>query len=181
MSVCGTRLLCFDCVTGTICESWTEIHSAFKKTKKLLSLLPIKPPRLHIYPGTNRIQSKNSITRVTLLIKYLIDSILPKSKELASIAIFFLFLDLCVVEQRFPSWQWSDLANVLSSCVIKTWVLLHSYRAKKGSIFWFDKCVYMGSLKRGVLVCLGGRGKRVERWNQEKSEIKFQLSCQINS
>ena len=25
MSVCGTRLLCFDCVTGTICESRTEI------------------------------------------------------------------------------------------------------------------------------------------------------------
>ena len=24
MSVCGTRLLCFDCVTGTICESRTD-------------------------------------------------------------------------------------------------------------------------------------------------------------
>ena len=53
MRLCGTRLLCFDCVTGTICEEETWLL-------------------------------------------------------------------------RFPSWQWSDLANVLSSCVIKTWALFLS-------------------------------------------------------
>ena len=55
MRLCGTRLLCFDCVTGTICEEETWLL-------------------------------------------------------------------------RFPSWQWSDLANVLSSCVIKTWALFLSQR-----------------------------------------------------
>ena len=61
------------------------------------------------------------------------------------------------VEQRFPSWQWSDLANVLSSCVIKTWVLLRS--SKKGVHTFFRGSLFEALIMQRVPIS----GERISR------------------